>query len=328
MATRKELLENVVEQVTDYREGEIAPMSEAHVDKWVKQFPGATQEPILAELAHVFGKTYFTRKNVADFLSAIVSNQKITGNDPKKFWKSVKILRIQTAGNSQKDMLGIFEQALQNTFGLKIADCGANAPDTFFYIDDVLFSGGRIKHDVVKWIKEAAPQTGNLAIVTMAFHSLGQWRTAKDIAEAAKESGKTIKVTWWRVFEVEDRKAYMTNSDVLRPTVIPADPATAAYVQGLSLQPVLRTPGQVGGLGFFSCEKGRALLEQQFLVSGVAVRAQCPNLNTYMRPLGNSMMGTTGFGSMIVTYRNCPNNAPLVLWAGNPWYPLFSRKTN
>ncbi|MBE0702816.1 MAG: hypothetical protein IH582_06560 [Afipia sp.] len=172
------------------------------------------------------------------------------------------------------------------------------------------------------------PQKVKLAIATIAYHSLGQWRTDKDIADAAKEAGKTIKVTWWRVFQVEDRKAYMTNSDVLRPTVIPADPETLAYVQGLNLEPVLRTPGQVGGLGFFSSERGRALLEQQFLVSGVGVRAMSPYLNVYMRPLGNSMMGTTGFGSMIVTYRNCPNNAPLVLWAGNPWYPLFPRKTN
>lgn len=328
MTTRKELLERVVEQIGDYREGEIASMSEAHVEKWLRQFPDATQEPILSELGHVFSKTYFTRKNVASFLSAIVGNKKIAGDTPRDFWKSVKILQIQAAGNSQKDMLSIFDNALQNTCGLRIADCGGNAPDTFLYIDDVLFSGGRIKHDIIKWIREAAPQNAKLAIVTIAYHSLGQWRTGKDIADAAKEAGKTINVTWWRVFQVEDRKAYMTNSDVLRPTVIPADPATAAYVQGLNLEPVLRTPGEGGGLGFFSSENGRALLEQQFLVSGVGVRAMCPYLNVYMRPLGNSMMGTTGFGSMIVTYRNCPNNAPLVLWAGNPWYPLFPRKTN
>ncbi|PBB52138.1 hypothetical protein CK223_31050 [Mesorhizobium loti] len=303
-------------------------MSTAHVNKWVRQFPEASQEPILAELGHVFSTTYFTRKNVASFLSGIAVNEKLTSGDPKEFWKNVKVLQLQTAGNSQKDMLSIFDKALQNTCGLRIADCGGNAPDTFLYIDDVLFSGGRIKYDIVKWIREAAPQKAKLAIVTIAYHSLGQWRTGKDIADAAKEAGKTINVTWWRVFQIEDRKAYMTNSDVLRPTVIPADPATVAYVQSLNSEPVLRTPGQVGGLGFFSSENGRALLEQQFLMAGVKVRAMCPYLNIYMRPLGNSIMGTIGFGSTIVTYRNCPNNAPLVLWAGDPWYPLFPRKTN
>jgi len=198
----------------------------------------------------------------------------------------------------------------------------------YIYIDDVLFSGGRIKHDVTRWIKGDAPQKVKLAIITIAYHRLGQWRTSNDIAAAAKEAGKEIDVTWWRAFEIEDRKKYMENSDVLRPTALPVDPATSAYVADLKIEPVFRAPGQLGALGFFSSEYGRSLLEQQFLVSGVNVRKRCPYLNTYMRPLGNSMMGTTGFGSMIVTYRNCPNNAPLVLWAGSPWYPLFPRRTN
>ncbi len=37
---------------------------------------------------------------------------------------------------------------------------------------------------------------------------------------------------------------------------------------------------------------------------------------------------TLGFGSLVVTFRNCPNNAPLALWVGDPWYPLFPRTTN
>jgi hypothetical protein len=54
----------------------------------------------------------------------------------------------------------------------------------------------------------------------------------------------------------------------------------------------------------------------------------CPNLNKYQRPLGNMLLETLGFGSLIVTFRNCPNNAPLALWAGDPWHPLFPRTTN
>lgn len=328
MATRTELLDAVVEQIADYREGEIPSMNAAHVDRWVKQFPGAAQEPLLAELAHVFSKTYFTRKNVKQFLSAIAANEKLTGGDPVSFWKNTGILNIQTAGNSQRDMLLVLDKALQKTCGIGVADCGKAPVKQYVYIDDVLFSGGRIKHDISNWIKTAAPQAAKLHVVTIAYHRLGQWRTETDIKAAAKEAGKSIELSWWRVFEVEDRKAYLANADVLRPTAIPADAATAQYVAGLNLAPVFRTPGQVGALGFFSSEAGRSLLEQQFLVSGVQVRAVCPHLNAYMRPLGNSVMGTTGFGSMIVTYRNCPNNAPLVLWAGDPWYPLFPRKTN
>ena len=58
------------------------------------------------------------------------------------------------------------------------------------------------------------------------------------------------------------------------------------------------------------------------------IREMCPHLNQYQRPLGNMVLDTLGFGSMIVTFRNCPNNAPLALWTGDPWYPLFQRTTN
>jgi hypothetical protein len=260
-------------------------------------------------------------------LSAVLSSEKIAGPDPCAFWRGVKFLNLQRAGNSQRDVLALLDKALQKKCGLSLADCGTR-PHTYIYLDDVLFSGGRIKGDIVAWIKGPAPKNAKLQIITIGVHALGKWLAEKDIAAAAKEAGKTINVSWRRLLEIEDRKRYMTDSDVLRPTVIPADPDTQAYVAELGAPPILRSPGKVGGLGFFSSEAGRSLLEQQFLIAGVQIRKRCPNLNTYMRPLGHSMMKTTGFGSMIVTFRNCPNNAPLVLWAGDPWYPLFRRKTN
>ena len=103
---------------------------------------------------------------------------------------------------------------------------------------------------------------------------------------------------------------------------------TQAYTNDREYQPRLRTPGQVGTLGFFSSDAGRQVLEQEFLKAGVRIREGNRNLGEFQRPLGNMMLDTIGFGSLIVTFRNCPNNAPLALWAGNPWYPLFRRTSN
>jgi hypothetical protein len=86
-------------------------------------------------------------------------------------------------------------------------------------------------------------------------------------------------------------------------------------------QPVLRVPPGTGELKIFSSDEGRELLEQQFLVKGAYIRTVCSMLNEYQRPLGNMVLETLGFGSTIVTFRNCPNNAPLVFWAGEPWHP-------
>ncbi|MGO6748232.1 hypothetical protein ACCS93_38615 [Rhizobium ruizarguesonis] len=327
MTERDRLLKSIATITADYREGELAAPTPEHVDRWIKQFPAEVQQPILTELEHVFGKTYFTRKNVTGFLSGLVTNKDITKGDPTTFWRGVKFLNIQQAGNSQREMLEIFDRKLRKHCNLTIAECGTN-PHTFLYLDDVLFTGGRVKHDMVAWIKEHAPEVANVAIVTIGYHLLGQWFVGNDLKKAAGEAGKKVTLTWWRCIEIEDRKKYTYSSDVLRPTTIPNDMVTQAYVQELGQEQILRTPGSTGDNKFFSSEAGRSLLEQELLKKGAYIRTICPYLPKYQRPLGNAILKTTGFGSMIVTFRNCPNNAPLALWAGNPWYPLFARKTN
>ncbi len=69
-------------------------------------------------------------------------------------------------------------------------------------------------------------------------------------------------------------------------------------------------------------------MERDLLIAGVRIRGMCPNLPKQARPLGFHSLTTLGFGSVIVTFRNCPNNAPLAWWAGSPWFPLFPRKSN
>ena len=71
------------------------------------------------------------------------------------------------------------------------------------------------------------------------------------------------------------------------------------------------------------------MLEQEFLKAGAKIKYElCPDLKENHWPLGYDVFKCVGFGSLLVTYRNCPNNCPLVLWAGAPWFPLFPRKTN
>lgn len=313
--------------IADYRAGEIPTPNAAHVDRWISQFPEAVRDPILAELLHVFRWTYFSRAKVQTFIDGIVTSAKIGGENPCGFWQGVKVLRLQEAGNSQKDMLALLAESLHRQCGLAMDACGST-PHTYLYLDDAVFSGGRVRSDLIKWVKDTSPANIKLAVLVIGSHRLGEWYSAKKIREAAQAAGKTIDLTWWRAVTFEDRKAQTDNSDVLRPTLIPADAATQAYAANLGEAPILRTVGGKSPIGIFSDEAGRHLLEQEFLVGGVRVRGMCPHFNEFMRPLGNMLFKSLGFGSMIVTYRNCPNNAPLVFWAGNPWYPLFPRKTN
>jgi hypothetical protein len=96
-----------------------------------------------------------------------------------------------------------------------------------------------------------------------------------------------------------------------------------------------RPPGGKASTQLFSSEDARHVVEQAFLKKGAYIYSLPQDPAQSMRPLGYSRLRSPGFGSTVVTYRNCPNNAPLVLWWGDPsggaplnqWTPLLPRRT-
>ena len=326
MSERSDLLSSIAETIADYREGDLAAPTPEHVDRWATQFAAAVRLPILRAMDHVLKKTYFSRDRTNQFVADLFKTERLVGDDPRAFWKGVKFLDIQGGGASQKEMLALFNKVLEKECGFTVDDCGAD-PYAFVYLDDAIFSGGRIRHDLASWIANDAPDEANLHVIVIAIHQ-GAYYSYDKVEEARRASGKKIEITRWFAIELEDRKTYTDSSDVLRPVSIPADPAVQAYTNALRYQPQLRNAGQVGDIGIFSSDADRQILEQEFLKVSIRIREMCPNLNRYQRPLGNTVLETLGFGSLIVTFRNCPNNAPLALWVGDPWYPLFPRTTN
>lgn len=327
MTEHQNLLESIAATIADYREGQVPAPTPGHVDRWVKQFDAAVQLPILRELDHVLKRTYFSLERVTGFLRGLIKTEKLVGKDACAFWRSVNFLNIQGGGNSQTEMLELFGEVLKEKCGFNLDGCDGKS-EVYVYLDDAIFTGNRVRRDLEKWVAEEAPGKATLHVISIALHSGGQYYAGGKINSAAKAAGKMIDLTWWRAIVVEDRKAYSNAADVLRPTIIPADADVQAYVAKMKYPPTLRAPGNVGALGLFSGEDGKWLLEQELLMAGAKIRRLCTNLGDTQRPLGHMTLDTLGFGSLVVTFRNCPNNAPLALWVGDPWYPLFPRTTN
>jgi len=327
MAAREGLITELLETIGDYRKGKIKPIDYAHVEKWINQFEPEKQLPLLSEIVHILKKTYFSKKRIEDIFLQLINHSKFAGPDPAKYWSTVSLLDIQEGGNSQHEFVGILSNLITSKLG-GTPLINSNTASVYWYIDDGLFSGSRVTNDVSKWIKNNAPSRATLFMTIISLHKYGEYNTNKKLNEVIKESGKNITINWLQHIYPEDRKRYMYSSDVLRPTCAPQDESVTNYIQGMKYQPVYRQPGSIGSLQFFTSESGRHLLEQEFLIKGMHIRTICPNLKIPHRPLGFSILETLGFGSMFVTYRNCPNNAPLALWAGDPWYPLFPRSTN
>ena len=219
--------------IADYRAGDMERPTPQHVDRWIGQFPSGVQQPILNEMEHM-GHTYFTRRYVTQYISDLISYYRLAGDDPCSFWRGVCFLDIQTAGHSQRDLLEIFDAQLRAQCGFGIGDCGQDS-HTYVYLDDALFSGGRIESDLVGWINTSAPSSATIFVITIARHTQGHYITELELAKAIAEAGKHIAFRWVSRYVVEDRKYYTNTSDVLRPARIPPDPATQAYAESLGV---------------------------------------------------------------------------------------------
>lgn len=326
MTKRTDLLASIAATTADYRKGEIpARTTPDHVELWVNQFDAAVQVPILREMDHVLKQTYFSKRTINKFLKGLIKNDRLVGNNPNTFWRAANFLDIQQGGRSQHDLLSLFDENLKAELNIDINQCGGG--NTFLYIDDAVFTGGRVKSDLTTWVTNDAPQAATVYVLVIAIHE-GFYYNRNKIDSAVRETGKAIDIKWCGSKTFENQKPKLNSSDILWPVEIPDDAITRAHVRNMGHKPVLRVAGQTGKLNIFSSDEGRQLLEQEFLKAGTRIQKICPNLPEVERPLGHSSLETLGFGSTFVTYRNCPNNAPLAFWVGDPWHPLFPRKTN
>ncbi len=328
----------------DYEGETPGSMSAARVIRWAGQFPEEYQQPILAEMAHVLERCYISKERMAAFLDGLTSNPKLTGGNPQKFWAKVELLEIQERGASQRDMVALLKERLaaHDLPAEPTADV-----DTFVYLDDAIFTGNHLFRDLSKWITNTAPDNASVHIVTAALHTSGHYRALisknANLNTISKGAGKKITFQCWRLddLEIEDRRYFINTSDVLRPKSAPNDAQVTAYVTGLedelkvagekygkTFELTWRTGNGIGARKLYSSSTARGLLEDQMLIAGCHVREMCPHLGNSARPLGYQFLANLGFGGLVVTYRNCPNNTPLAWWAGDPWYPLFPRRTN
>ena len=82
---------------------------------------------------------------------------------------------------------------------------------------------------------------------------------------------------------------------------------------------------------FFTCTENRDKYEQRLVNKGLEILSNTGTVGSYTRPLGivNPKYKTLGMGTHFFTWRNVPNNCPIVYWwevPGSGWKPLFSKR--
>lgn len=333
-----ELDENVMilaNLFSDYRKKDGLNPTPEIIQKWILQFSEVNREVILSEMVYIFRKMYISEQNIDNFLFDLVTNNKLTNNNPNNFWRNISLLNIQKDGYSQDVMVHKFKETIHKQLNIDVA-INDYTKQHYIYVDDFIFSGKKLRTDL-KTFLELTPYNAKMDAIYIGYFTSGKyWVKDKWLKE---NNSKNIQLNIWRLIELENKNNCQNNSDVLFPAnSIERFEHVDKYIkeQGqYSLRDINQKPSiYCKGNNIFSNEKNRQIIEEEFTLAGLRINASINN-NTkkiFWKPLGLTSLRGLGFGAMTMTYRNCPNNTPLALWWGdwsnnNIWTPLFIRQT-
>lgn len=295
-----------------------------HVYKWLNQFNLEDQERLARITSNILEKTYIQKDEEQKFIKALFENPHV-----KKGNLVAYPLTIQRNGLSQKQMIELYKKIVEdNGYEYDL--------NNFIYLDDFMFSGGRVFTDISNFIP-LVQKNITLLVVVVGWHRSGQWTQSQKINEKIKNhqklNGVAINIEWLSLPQarMENRLTYMNQSDVLWPMEKTLDlpELSNRKIQGFKYRTGF-IQGQV-----FDNHEDRIFLEKICLKYGFQIIDKCISLNRTTRPLGNSSFDF-GFGGLVFNYRNCPNNTPLIFWWGSndpcspmshQWYPLMPRRT-
>ena len=324
-----EAADGVAAVFQDYRTSDgLDPPDRDSVLVWMEQFDesNADKAIFLKELISIYSKTYHPLERVRSNMKSIASQRNLVGADPTRFWETVDVLDIQSKGFSQSDLRGILAQEVKTLYNVDIQSHDGEGRHSL-YLDDAIFSGNCVYRDIKDWAEHRV-EPARLTIIALDVASGVEFSLKKRL-----EPEINVKPTVWHFTATDNRSNAGSKADVLRLRTFPTDEASQSYLQNrLQGGPAALLRGtSANGSSLFTDEARRELVELMFWRAGLKCLDECPLLSDNVRPLGYcSAAGQNklGFGSLFASYRNCPNNAPVALWAGNPWIPLLRRGTN
>lgn len=301
----------------------------SHVSRWLEQFDAPKRDDFAKAFANVISKSYISKNTVQQASNSLLNSNAVTNGD-SNFFCNASFLDIQQNGQSQKRFLYDFIIPQANILSIP-HDINDLTKNKFLYFDDVLFSGGRVSDDLELWIATTAPQACEIICVFIYTYSYGVYNVERRLKKAISASGKNISFRFCNIKPLNNKRTFPGITDVLHPKEVPLE-ASDFYdeMQANSRFQILRGYMQPASSVFFADESERSLIEEQFVIAGIRILNQLTERKNW-KPLGLEGFPSFGFGSTVVTYRNCPNISPLALWWGEQdspsiWYPLVPRK--
>ena len=348
-------IENLFSIIKDYRADESNSMvciSQERIRIWINQFDQKDRFPILSELVNVFQKRYCSKAEIRSFIESTINLlvKDFNFRTVQDFLRNTTFLDLQKEGKSQGVMLSLLNELISEKYGMSIVDCGSTSKKHSVFLDDILCTGLTLISNLQDWANEIfeGAKTNKQAIdddstvLILAYVYVHDKNYRKKVAEMRYKisEGFSLKHKMYKLVEIENDISLGSKLDLLCPQEKEQPKIVNEYKNEVTKRVDSHTK-QYGSISreefyrpinfpqkeeFFTCSRNRVLMENVFLKKGVEIlnNASAPNKN--MRSLGYSIpsLKNFGFGALCFTWRNVPNNAPLVFWySGGGFIPLF-----
>ena len=343
------LIEKIFNKIKDFRKDEGVQITCESIREWAQQF-GNDAEFMLAETDNILEKTYLTKEEAIELFRKYIKDhlQRYKYNDIVSYLQDVCYLRLQPEGKSQNVIVDMVEEIIRIDYGLNVEDYIDYPKKLYIYFDDVLITGGTILSDLSQWLKQdnrivkLNSHDIKLEVNLIVEHCLGQNITLFRLGKFECPDLDTRNIHIWHYYEVENhlKLAYVDGGQKLNAVVIPIKETLSMeaieYWEKLNAdrhpEYAFRPEDRPAKEEYFTSIENRIRYERILVDKGLYIINQIQgDVKGNVRPLGfiYPSYKTLGVGTLFFTWRNVPNNSPLVFWwdvPGHNWKPLFPAK--
>lgn len=343
--TIEELAENIYEVIKDYRNHDNVFITEQYIIEWAEQFE-EDKVLVLTELNKIINETYVSREKAKDYVhNRILDYLKLYGySNIAVFLMETEFIDVQQVHKSQPAILKLLEEVLDEKFQESYLKYKVYPKVNYVYFDDILASGSTIGRDLITFLnrtdssgKKFAQKVQDSEIkVSISIFCLHTWGFEFQKFRIMKLFGEKVikRINWSWNYEIQNHAKFNNQKLNLAKPVKGTSLKINGYLENLSATKyedyAYRKANTPMTEQFFTSADERIKFENTLTEKGIDIINMIQGeVKTNIRPLGmiNPQYKIFGLGTHFFTWRNIPNNSPLVYWwevPGHNWKPLFS----
>ena len=340
----EERIKKILDVIKDYRNDDGIFLTEKDIDEWAEQF-GNDRDFVLDEFGHIIPQIYLSKAETVRYLEGVLEalRRLYKYGSLEDLLHETEFLKMQQEGKSQDVLLSMLSNVVLDKTGHELGDYVGFNKIHYVYLDDVMATGGTIGKHLRTWLSkdtnadDIRNNKKTIIVMLVCSHSLGESITRYMITQQfhIKEEQMLI----GSFYKIENHLKFNLASQKLN-IAIPLPSQSKRVHDYLSRLPdtadkysdyTFRPEGFPKKEVFFTTPQNRDRYERIILEKGLDIidNTSVPGVN--LRPLGmvNPRYHTLGLGTHFFTWRNVPNNSPLVYWwsvPGHNWKPLFPKK--